>query len=83
MSNWTFFSQVRLPNLLNRPSRISDVTPNTQVIAVNIPNQEELDNDWKKFLTTVDQIEKLTKYDFLSNVPTPIQDVIERNIAKL
>ncbi|KRH96760.1 MULTISPECIES: hypothetical protein [Cylindrospermopsis] len=77
------FSQVRLPNLLNRPSRISDVTPNTQVIAVNIPNQEELDNDWKKFLTTVDQLEKLTKYDFLSNVPTPIQDVIERNIAKL
>ena len=74
---------MRLPNLLNRPSRISDVTPNTQVIAVNIPNQEELDNDWKKFLTTVDQLEKLTKYDFLSNVPTPIQDVIERNIAKL
>ncbi|PNJ94206.1 nuclease, partial [Cylindrospermopsis raciborskii C04] len=61
----------------------SDVTPNTQVIAVNIPNQEELDNDWKKFLTTVDQVEKLTKYDFLSNVSTPIQDVIERNIAKL
>ena len=74
---------MRLPNLLNRPSRISDVTPNTQVMAVNIPNQEELDNDWKKFLTTVDQVEKLTKYDFLSNVPTPIQDVIERNIAKL
>ncbi|MGJ0608023.1 DNA/RNA non-specific endonuclease [Cylindrospermopsis raciborskii] len=69
--------------VLDRPSRISDVTPNTQVIAVNIPNQEELDNDWKKFLTTVDQIEKLTKYDFLSNVPTPIQDVIKRNIAKL
>jgi len=72
-----------LPNLLNRPSRISDVTPNTQVIAVNIPNQEELDNDWKKFLTTVDQIEKLTEYDFLSNVPTPIQNVLEGNIAKL
>ncbi|WP_330936611.1 hypothetical protein [Cylindrospermopsis raciborskii] len=40
----------------------------------------------KKFLhdPTVDQLEKtFTKYDFLSNVPTPIQDVIERNMAKL
>ena len=53
------------------------------MIAVNIPNDRELEDDWKKFLTTVDQIEKLTEYDFLSNFPTPIQNILEGNIAKL
>ncbi|BAZ90037.1 sugar-non-specific nuclease NucA homolog [Raphidiopsis curvata NIES-932] len=68
---------------MDRPSQISDITSRTSVIAVNIPNDRELEDDWKKFLTTVDQIEKLTEYDFLSNVPTSIQNVLERNIAKL
>ena len=39
--------------------------------------------DWRKFLTSVDELEKLTNYDFLSNVPKRIQNVIERNVAKL
>jgi len=69
--------------ILDLPSQISDITSRTPVIAVNIPNDQELEDDWKKFLTTVDQIEKLTEYDFLSNVPTPIQNVLEGNIAKL
>jgi endonuclease G len=69
--------------ILDRPSQILDITSRTPVIAVNIPNDQELEDDWKKFLTTVDQIEKLTEYDFLSNVPTPIQNVLEGNIAKL
>jgi endonuclease G len=69
--------------ILDRPSQISDITSRTPVIAVNIPNDQELEDDWKKFLTTVDQIEKLTEYDFLSNVPTPIQNILEGNIAKL
>ncbi|MFL0648451.1 DNA/RNA non-specific endonuclease, partial [Cylindrospermopsis raciborskii UAM/DH-BiRr] len=56
--------------ILDLPSQILDITSRTPVIAVNIPNDQELEDDWKKFLTTVDQIEKLTEYDFLSNVPT-------------
>ena len=69
--------------ILDLPSQILDITSRTPVIAVNIPNDQELEDDWKKFLTTVDQIEKLTEYDFLSNVPTPIQNILEGNIAKL
>ena len=69
--------------ILDGPSRISGVSTQTPVIAVKIPNNEELDNDWRKFLTSVDELEKLTNYDFLSNVPKRIQNVIERNVAKL
>ena len=39
--------------------------------------------DWRKFLTSFDELEKMTNYDFLSNVPKRIQNVIERNVAKL
>lgn len=57
------------------------VTPNTRVIAVNIPNtQSAADKPWRAYLTTVDALEQLTGYDFLSNVPTEVQQVVEARI---
>lgn len=54
---------------------------NTRVIAVNIPNnQSAADKPWRAYLTSVDALESLTGYDFLSNVPTDIQRVIEERI---
>lgn len=37
-------------------------------------------NDWRIYRTTVDAIETATGYNFLSNVPTIIQDLIEAQI---
>jgi len=60
---------------------LNDITNSIRVIAVDLPNEQGIkDKSWKTFRTSVDQIESLTGYDFLSNVPKAIQDVIEANV---
>ncbi|MDM9580149.1 DNA/RNA non-specific endonuclease [Nostoc sp. GT001] len=61
-------------------SGLESITANTRVIAVNIPNQEELNNDWRAYKVSVDELEKLTGYDFLSNISPNIQEVIESKV---
>ena len=57
------------------------LTENTRVIAINIPNEQSAaDKPWRAYLTSVDALETLTGYDFLSNVPTDIQRVIEMRV---
>jgi endonuclease G len=57
------------------------VTNTTRVIAVTMPNQQGIKvQDWKSFRKSVDEIEAQTGYDFLKNVPTPIQTVIEAKV---
>ncbi|NLQ06574.1 DNA/RNA non-specific endonuclease [Cylindrospermopsis raciborskii] len=70
--------------VLDRPGLgLQDVNSNTRVIAVNIPNDEQLDNNWRLFRTSVDKLEELTGYDFLSTVSPNIQKVIESQIDNL
>ncbi|GAB3991043.1 DNA/RNA non-specific endonuclease [Spirosoma daeguense] len=58
-----------------------EVTENTRLIAVTIPNEQSAaDKPWRAYLTSVDNLESLTGYDFLSNVPTDIQRIIEARI---
>lgn len=67
--------------VLDRPGAgISSITSNTRVIAVNIPNQQGINPDWKAYRVSVDKLEELTHYNFLSNVPIHIQDIIEDKI---
>ncbi|WP_460940537.1 DNA/RNA non-specific endonuclease [Spirosoma humi] len=69
---------VVLPTGSDDAARIS---PNTRIIAVNIPNnQSAADKPWRAYITSVDDLENLTGYDFLSNVPVDIQRIIERRI---
>ncbi|GAB2516530.1 DNA/RNA non-specific endonuclease [Spirosoma aerophilum] len=57
------------------------VTENTRIIAVNIPNnQSAADKPWRAYITSVDELENLTGYDFLSNVSIDIQRIIEKRI---
>ena len=57
---------------------LSRVNAATQTIAVLIPNTQGIrNNDWHMYLTTVDNIEALTGYDFFSNVPDAIENAIE------
>ncbi len=65
---------VILPNGSNDISRINT---STNVIAVYMPNQDLGTTPWTSYITTVDYIESKTGYDFLSNVSTSIQNVIE------
>lgn len=57
------------------------VSTDTRIIAVAIPNnQAAADKPWKAYITSVDALESLTGYDFLSNVPEYIQRLIEARI---
>lgn len=59
----------------------SRVSTDTRIIAVNIPNtQLAADKPWRAYVTSVDALENLTGYDFLSTVPTSIQRILEARL---
>lgn len=55
----------------------------TRVVAVLMPNEdgpEIAGGKWSDYFTSVDKIEELTGYDFLSNLPKPLQDALEAQV---
>ncbi len=65
-------------------SGIKGINKSTRIIAIDTPNQQNKKTpvQWTDFLTTVDALEKRTGYDFLSNVDSAIQEVIESKVDK-
>lgn len=67
---------------------VSRISKSTEIIAVNIPNNQDCSantnfsklDKWKEFIITVDEIEAATGFDFLNNVSTDIQKVIESKV---
>ena len=51
---------------------------NTTVIAVDMPNIDNPQGNWKSYITSVDAIEARTGFDFLSRVRNDIESFIER-----
>ncbi|WP_295770313.1 DNA/RNA non-specific endonuclease [uncultured Mucilaginibacter sp.] len=70
---------VVLPKGNNDLKRINTAT---RLIAVITPNNNNVDANWTKYITTVREIEKATGYNLLSKVPKEIQDVIEVKMDK-
>jgi endonuclease G, mitochondrial len=71
---------VVLPVGTNDVLRINE---NTRIIAVNIPNDNSIGtNSWKNYRVSVDELERLTGYDFLSNVSVEIQNIVEGRVDK-
>ena len=67
--------------LTNGVDDVNRVTTTTRVIAIIMPNVQGIRaNDWRQYRTTVDAIETATGYNFLSNIPVVIQDVIEATV---
>ncbi|MBD2245200.1 DNA/RNA non-specific endonuclease [Nostoc sp. FACHB-888] len=65
-------------------STASNVTTNTRVIAVNMPNTQGIRNvDWRNYRVSVDSIETNTGYNLLSNVSTSVQSTIEARVDNL
>ena len=59
---------------------VSRVTTATRLIAVVMPNQNGISTNWRDFRVSVDYVENLTGFDFFSNVPDSIENVIESTI---
>ena len=65
-------------------SPISAINENTRVIAVDMPNVKGIKNaDWQTYRTSVRQIEQNTGYNFLSNLPQNLQDVLENKVDSI
>jgi len=74
-------STYKIVVVLEQGQRLADVNSSTRVIAVNMPNVTGIrTNDWKQYRVSVDRLESLSGYNFLSNVPASIQNVIEAQI---
>lgn len=82
-ASWKVIVVLDTPN-----AGLEGITDNTRVIAVVMPHQQGVKGEaWNirvngqpKYITTVREIEKLTGYNFLSNVPPAVQDVIETKV---
>lgn len=63
---------------------IGRVSASTKTIAVIMPNRQGIrtnnPNDWQAYLTSVDQVEKLTGYDFYENLPDAVENSVEAGI---
>lgn len=68
--------------VLDRPGQgVSGVSANTRLIAVMMPNSNEVAHtNWTDYLVSVDKVEKVTGYDFFSNVPKSIQNAIKSKV---
>lgn len=71
---------VVIPNGNNDLSRVSATT---RVIAVNTPNINSINTNWKTYRTSVDAIEAATGYDLLSNLPANVQSAVESVVDNL
>lgn len=57
---------------------ITRIDAQTRVIAINVPNKESVGGTkWGDYRVNIDELENLTGYDFLSNVPSSIQKSLE------
>ena len=56
---------------------LSRVTTSTRTIAVWVPNQTGINNDWKTYRVSVDYVESMTGYDFFTNVTDATESAIE------
>ncbi|MCU0658993.1 MAG: DNA/RNA non-specific endonuclease [Polyangiaceae bacterium] len=71
-------STYKIVVILDRNQSIEHVTPQTRVIAVSMPNKEGISrDDWGKYRTTVAELEKATRYNFLSDLPESLQQTLE------
>lgn len=64
----------------------ADVTTATRVISVLMPNEDSqisLGADWRNYRVSVDAIEALTEQDYLSDISSTVESVIEARVDNL
>jgi len=64
----------------NGNSDLNRVNADTRILAVDTPNENTILTDWTKYITTVDAIEKSTKYDILSKLSTELQKTLQAKV---
>lgn len=67
--------------LPNGDDDLARVTYRTEVIAVDMPNTNDIDEDWKTYRVSVDHIEQQTGYDLFANLSEEVQYVLEAAVV--
>lgn len=68
------------------PNGVDDVNrvfKTTRTIAVIMPNTQSVNADWKTYRTSVDAVERLTGFNFFSNVRPQMQRIIESRVDRV
>ncbi|MGV3761020.1 DNA/RNA non-specific endonuclease [Parapedobacter sp.] len=60
---------------------LARVTTQTKVIAVDMPNTNDVADDWNAYRVSVDEIEQRTGYDLFTNLSEEIQFTLEEAIV--
>jgi endonuclease G len=69
--------------VLERGQKAKNVTAQTRVIAVIMPNVRDIkSHGWQQYATTVDDIERQTGYDFLNALPVNVQQALESRVGR-
>ncbi|NEQ51780.1 MAG: DNA/RNA non-specific endonuclease [Leptolyngbya sp. SIO3F4] len=63
--------------IFDQDTTIDNVTYSTEIIAVDIPNSTQVNEQWQTYQTSIDRIELATGYDLLSDIPNAIQEELE------
>ncbi len=59
----------------------SEINKDTRIIAVDMPNIKGIEEDnWRTYRTTVEEIEKMTNYKFLTNLSDDLQSVLKKKM---
>ena len=66
--------------LPNGSNDINRVTTSTRVIAVNIPNDMNINTNWGNFRTSINSIESLTGLDLFENITNSIESTLESRV---
>lgn len=60
----------------------SEVTPDAEAIAVVVPNEHRVGaHVWTEFLTSIDEVERESGYDFFANLPDDVERAVEARVA--
>ena len=64
--------------VLDDPTKgLAGVNANTRTIAVIMPNKQGRNHKWQDFCATVDDVQKLTGYNFFTNVAPDLRAKID------
>ncbi|MDX1909431.1 MAG: DNA/RNA non-specific endonuclease [Bacteroidia bacterium] len=66
--------------LTNGKRDLDRVDGDTRLIAVKIPNRESVGDDWGNYRVSVDDLEDLTGFDFLSALSNGIEEELEERV---
>lgn len=56
------------------------INKHTRIIAVNTPNKNDVNTKWSAYLTSIEEIEKATRYKLLDKVPAAVRQELVKKV---